>query len=112
LISVEGSGLYLADEQKPDGGVDVGVLTPHSRLFGQLFGVCFNEYPYVPNITEIPPNHDEPIPVRTREGMVMILGSVLLCGTEDDGPLEDIISYAHVPLAEDSLVVAKAEIFG
>lgn len=108
-VVVEGVGLYLAGVGTLEERLGVHVLTEGERLLGKLQGVAYNAYPFVPGITELPLDHDEAIEVLSKEGLVMTLGSTMLCGTEGYGLAQEGFPYAFIPLPEDSLVVYRAD---
>lgn len=112
LVAVNGTGMYLTVE---DDGVQLAtpeVLLPGHLLVGKLAGVAFNNYPFAPDLDQLPSDYRGVICPTEREGLMMTLGSAMLCSIEDDGLLEDWFGYALIPLPEQTFAVHSAEVVG
>jgi hypothetical protein len=112
LTVVEGTGVYLAGEDTGEAYYTPTVLTSDERIFGKLAGVAFNSYPFVPGIDLLPPDFEGDVEVHIRDGLVMVLASVMVCATEGYGPRQSKHNYALVPLPEQSLRILGGEVLG
>jgi hypothetical protein len=108
LVGVNGQGLVMTKAYGQE-SYDVEVLTPRANLFGYFEGLAYGDYPYAKGIETLPPQTDVELPVLNREGLTMVLSSVMLCTAEEPyGFLQDKYEFTLVPIAEPGIAIHKA----
>lgn len=108
LIAVSGVGAYLTYSwEEGDLDINIDVLTPTETLFGYFEDINYNSYPYVEGLPDLPVDYEDVIEVDDGEGLIMALGSVMLCDTEGYGQQHAWYEHAVVPLEVPGLIIQK-----